>query len=394
MASPLTPGLSVKIHAMVTFFWLSVLGALYSYLAYPLVLLCMPRGHERPTRNLPEPNRLPRLSLIITAHNEADRIADKLSNSLALDYPAEQFEILVASDACSDGTDEIVRSHADKGIRLVRADEHKGKEHAQSLAIDAATGDILVFSDAGTTLETECLRRLELDFRDMAIGAVSSEDKFLSQNGDLVGEGAYVRYEMWLRRLESRVGGLVGLSGSFFAVRKEICHPWNISVPSDFNCALNCVRQGLIAVSDPTVVGIYRDVSDPSREYGRKKRTILRGITALGGSPSALNPARNGVFAFQLFSHKIMRWAVPWFALAVFALTALLMDEHWLFTGLFAFQLIGYLVVTAAHLLPALRENTVIRLAYFFVQVNIATAHALVAYLAGQRALVWEPSKR
>ncbi len=116
-------------------------------------------------------------------------------------------------------------------------------------------------------------------FRDPKIGAVSSEDHFVSQDGAVVGEGAYVRYEMWLRRLESDCAGLVGLSGSFFAARASVCQQWDIYSPSDFNTALNCVKQDLIAVTAPDVQGHYKDIVEAKREYQRKVRTVLRGIT-------------------------------------------------------------------------------------------------------------------
>ena len=156
---------------------------------------------------------------------------------------------------------------------LVRSDLHNGKEYAQSLAIKKAKGDILIFSDVATSIPTDAITILVENFKDPLIGAVSSEDRFISENGDVVGEGLYVKYEMWLRKKESELGGIVGLSGSFFAARKEVCKEWDVSSPSDFNTALNCARNNLMAVSCPDVLGFYKDISDESKEYGRKVRT-------------------------------------------------------------------------------------------------------------------------
>ena len=376
-------------------FWFSLFGAGYSYALYPLVLLCLPK---RPGAAIDRADGgpLPRISLIITVHNEIGRIDEKLDNSLALDYPAQRLEILVASDTSTDGTDDRVEALADRGIRLVRSDQRNGKEYAQSLAIAEATGEILVFSDAGTQLPVDSLRAVARNFADPRVGAVSSEDRFVSQDGRIAGEGAYVRYEMWLRRMEAQVKSLVGLSGSFFAVRRELADPWDHAVPSDFNCALNCARRGFVAVSDPEVVGIYRDIVDGSREYARKRRTILRGMNAIAHSPEVLNPAKLGWFAVMVWSHKVMRWAVPWFLLLLLISSILLVltgrDGVYRF-ALWA-QLGGYGVATAAWVVPALRRWTLIRLGYFFVEVNIATMDAAVRFLSGQRALVWEPSRR
>ncbi len=157
----------------------------------------------------------------------------------------------------------------------MRSPERRGKEFAQGLAIAAAQGEVLVFSDAGTDLPADSIRRMVENLADPAVGAVSSEDQFVSEDGRVAGEGAYVKYEMWLRRLESQRAGLVGMSGSFFGVRRSVLGEWNATIPSDFACALHAVRAGTRAVADPRVLGIYRDIKDPAKEFARKVRTAL-----------------------------------------------------------------------------------------------------------------------
>jgi glycosyltransferase involved in cell wall biosynthesis len=301
---------------MKTFFYLFAFFCAYSYFFYPLILKLLPaRKHATlaESKDLP----LPTVSLIITVHNEAARITEKLESTLQIDYPADLLEIIIASDFSTDETEKIVESYADKGIKLVRADQRKGKEYAQLCAIKASKGDILVFSDVATKIPDDAFKLLVTHFSDPQIGALSSEDQFISNDGGVAGEGAYVKYEMWLRRLESDRAGLVGLSGSFFAARREVCEHWDIYCPSDFNTALNSAKQGLVAITCPDVVGIYKDVVDSGLEYQRKMRTVIRGITAIARHPEVLNPFRMGMFSFQVWSHKIMRWGVPWF-MAIF----------------------------------------------------------------------------
>jgi glycosyltransferase involved in cell wall biosynthesis len=338
--------------------------------------------------------KLPRLSLIITAHNEAGRIRQKLENSLQIVYPRTQLEIIIASDFSTDDTDAIVESYADKGIKLVRADARKGKEYAQLCAIRQASGEILVFSDVATEIPAEALNLLAARFSDPRIGALSSEDRFVSNDGRVVGEGAYVKYEMWLRRLESDRAGLVGLSGSFFAARREVCEHWDIYSPSDFNTALNCAQRGLVAITCPDVVGIYKDVKDPGLEYRRKMRTVIRGITAISRHPEVLNPFRLGRFAFQVWSHKLMRWGVPWFMLAFAAVTLAQLGEGVIYTVALLAQLAFYALALAGWLAPALRDNVLIRIIFFFVQTNLALAQATLLFLSGRRMTVWTPSQR
>jgi len=371
-------------------FWLLLLLAIYSYFIYPVILALLLSARARAA---PTATQAPgRVSLIIAAYNEAGRIRDKLDNSLAIDYPG--LEIIVASDFSEDGTDDIVREYADRGVRLVRSQERSGKENAQRCAIAVASGDILVFSDVATQIPADALRKLAFYFTDANVGAVSSEDRFVSQDGAVVGEGAYVRYEMWLRRMESGLAGLVGLSGSFFAARRELCQTWDVHCPSDFNTALNCARAGRLAVNASDVLGFYRDLKDPHKEYLRKVRTVLRGITAIARHPDVLDARRFGLFAFQVWSHKVMRWLVPWFLLLLFLVNAALLGAGWFYSLCFLAQLVFYGVAVATHFDARMKNIGAARIIYFFVQANLAIADASCRYLAGKRMTTWQPSTR
>ena len=374
-------------------FYLSGLLSGYSYFLYPLILKFTPARKARPS-DACGTMAYPALSLIITAHNEEGRIHEKLENTLLIDYPEDLLEIIVASDCSTDSTDNIVESFGNRGVRLVRADEHKGKEYAQLCAIREAVGGILVFSDVATRIPADALRILALKFEDPRIGALSSEDRFISQDGRVAGEGAYVKYEMWLRRLESDRAGLVGLSGSFFAARREVCDEWDICSPSDFNTALNCAKKGLVAITCPDVVGFYSDVKDPGLEYRRKIRTVVRGMTAIARHPEVLNPLQTGLFAFQVWSHKIMRWGVPWFMLLFAILTLALANQGFMYRIALWLQVIFYGFAAIGWLSGSWRKNSAVRIVFFFVQTNIALAYALLSFLAGKRMTVWTPSQR
>ncbi len=380
---------------MLTFlFWLFGLAAIYSYFIYPLVLrvLVVKAGVKSSVGAAHQVT--PSVSLIVTAYNEEARIRAKIENSLQLVFDDAAFEIIIASDCSEDATDEIVREYAAQSVRLVRAPERLGKEHAQLCAIKEASGDILVFSDVATEIPADAIQKLVAYFNDPAIGAVSSEDRFISQGGAIAGEGAYVKYEMWLRRQESKLAGLVGLSGSFFAVRKSLCNEWDIHSPSDFNTALNTAKAGLRAVTAPDVLGFYQDLKDPSKEYQRKIRTVIRGMTGLSRHTEVLGFGKLGFFSFQVISHKLMRWLTPWFLLVFFLLNTLLADNGVFYFLFFLGQLAFYGLAVVAHFLPNLQSISVIKLVYFFVQVNIALLDASIKFLAGQRMTTWKPSAR
>ncbi|HEY0893898.1 MAG TPA: glycosyltransferase family 2 protein [Cellvibrio sp.] len=382
---------------MLTFlFWLFGIAAVYSYFIYPLVLrvLVAKAGVKTSVAAAGNAAAVPSVSLIVTAYNEEARILAKIENSLQLAFADAAFEIIIASDCSEDATDAIVREYAQRNVRLVRAPERLGKEHAQQCAIKEASGEILVFSDVATEIPADAIQKLVAYFSDPGVGAVSSEDRFISQDGAVAGEGAYVKYEMWLRRQESKLAGLVGLSGSFFAVRKSLCNEWDIHSPSDFNTALNTAKAGLRAVTAPDVLGFYQDLKDPSKEYQRKIRTVIRGMTGLSRHAEVLGFGKFGFFSFQVISHKLMRWLTPWFLLVFFLLNALIADNGVFYFLLFLGQLAFYGVAVVAHFLPNLQSISVIKLVYFFVQVNIALLDAAIKFLAGQRMTTWKPSAR
>lgn len=372
-------------------FFLLLFLSVYSYFIYPLVMAIWPK---KPLR-YPEAQSTPKVSLIITARNEEKRLREKLEDCLKMDYPSHSLEILIASDCSDDATDEIVMEYSGKGVRLVRALERRGKEYAQSLAIDVATGDIIIFSDVATRMDSDAFKAIAREFGSPEVGAVSSEDRFISQDGSVAGEGLYVRYEMKLRQMESEVNSIVGMSGSFFAVRKEVAqYNWDIFSPSDFNCAINCYQLGMRAVSSKQVFGYYKDISNPSKEYERKIRTVVRGMTGLSRQRVVLNPIRFGLFSYQLWSHKLMRWLEPWFMLSLFLVTMALLNSGGIYQLMFIAQSVFYGAAIAAHISPTLRGKSLLMVIYFFCQVNLAMADAGVRFLRGERFTVWTPSKR
>lgn len=381
---------------MLTFlFWFFGIAAIYSYFIYPLILrLWLVRPEAKAIVEAQPQAAAPSVSLIVTAYNEESRIRVKIENSLQLIFTDAEFEIIIASDCSDDATDAIVNEYLNQNVRLVRAPARLGKEHAQQCAIKEARGDLLVFSDVATEIPSDAIQKLAAYFSDQSIGAVSSEDRFISQGGAVAGEGAYVKYEMWLRRQESKLAGLIGLSGSFFAVRKSLCDEWDIHSPSDFNTALNTAKAGLKAVTAPDVLGYYQDLKDPSKEYQRKIRTVIRGMTGLSRHAEVLNFSKFGFFSFQVISHKLMRWLTPWFLLAFFLLNAFIAADGIFYSLVFLGQLVFYGIAVVAHFLPNLQSITAIKLVYFFVQVNVALMDAAIKFLAGQRMTVWKPSAR
>lgn len=365
-------------------FWMAIALVVYAYAGYPWLLMAIARIRRREVRRRPT-NCL--VSFIITAHNEASRIPAKIANTLAQDYPGD-LEILVASDCSTDGTDEIVRSYAPR-VQLVRTPERCGKEAAQQLAIAVSSGEILIFSDVATALAPDGVSSITANFADPSVGCVSSVDRFVDADGRISGEGAYVRYEMYLRALETRVNTLVGLSGSFFAARRLVCGNWAADRQSDFTTLLNSVRLGRRGVLDPRSIGYYRQITDPRAEFQRKVRTVVRGIGVLAANVSMLNPLKHGMFAWQLASHKLCRWLVP-IALVVALVTNVALATHsssyvWLLGGQIGF----YGAVAGGWI--GIRA---LRIPFYFFVANLAILIAWFRYARGERMTAWTPSER
>ena len=377
----------------------------YAYFGYPLALLAInsqrdPEDHENLSHGL-SPDKV---GIIVTVRNEAAVIKKKIEDTLELKFSDDQSvaqaisqgncELIIASDCSDDETDSIVESFADRGVRLVRLPERGGKERAQKAAIAECDTDVIIFTDAKITLNEMAVANFKSHFKDSKVGAVSSVDRVVTGEEGGSGEGLYVRYEMWLRAQESEFNSLVGLSGSCFAVRKNIADALQVDIPSDFSLLLETQRQGLKGVNAPDVIGTYRAVRTEQEEFSRTVRTVLRGITACFSRAEVLSPTEFGVFSWQVWSHKICRWLVPWFLLVAFLGSLVLAGSSTFFalTAIALTTLFGLAVLGLAQ--DTLQEQKAVKIAVFFCVVNAAIAVAWIKYLSGQRSVSWTPSAK
>ncbi len=368
----------------------SVFLIFFAYFGYAATLLMV--GQVR-GRDVKQADIVPPVTFIVTVQNEETRIQDKLENTFSLDYPREKLQILVASDGSNDRTNEIVRGYRDRGAELLEMPDRKGKENAQKEAVKIARGEIIVFSDVATMMETGGLRQLISNFADPTVGCVSSEDRLLGRDGKPSGEGLYVQYEMWLRGLESWTNSLVGLSGSLFAARKEVCEDFSGEMQSDFTTVLNCVKMGLRGVSDPFAIGFYQDIADEKREWDRKIRTVVRGLTVFFRHLDLLNVFRYGIFSYQLFCHKLLRWSVPILLVLAFVSNLVLCAHSPVYLIFFLLQILFYAVGTFG-LLTQETHTGLIKIPAFFLTVNLSILVACWRYLKGQRIVTWAPTRR
>lgn len=374
---------------MVYTFWVSAIFLVYVFAGYPALLFMLAKLRGRPHWRQPiEPN----VSLVVAAHNEERFIGRKILNCLELDYPREKLEIIVASDGSSDRTAEIARSFEAQGLRVVESGERWGKQHAQMLALKASRGEVIVFTDVGTLLEPEGLQRIVANFADPAVGSVSSEDCLSGRVHG--GERFYVGLEMWLRRLESRVGTVVSASGSFFAARRSVCENWHLDQTSDFFVPLHAISMGMRAVVDPASVGLYAASQSQNSELHRKVRTIVNGLHVFFAHARLLNPFRYGLVSWQLVSHKLCRWLIP-FAMLALLIASLALWSNGVFYRLCASLLVAGLAIGVLGLAAGrLIDWKPLRLASYLLLGNAATVMAWSYFISGERFVTWQPTRR
>lgn len=369
-------------------FWVSVLGILYPYIGYPLVLLALGRLRRHEERGGAPAQ--PSVSMIIPVHNEEGKIAQKIANTAALRYPLARLQVLFVSDGSTDHTVSIIKAIATPAMTVVELPVRAGKAAALNAGLERAVHEVLVFSDASIELEADALLEITKRFQHPRIGCVSGEDR-IAESG---GEAWYGRYELLLRRLESKVHSIVGASGSFYAQRRALCRPFVEGMAPDFLSVLRTVEQGYRAVSEPSAVGAMASVKDPKREFERKVRTLLRGMTTLFAHAHLLNPLRFSLFAFSLWSHKVARWAAPFFLVVALVSPLALLDSPWYVAAL-ALQLLFYLGALAAlGEWGNLHRSLLGKIALYFSSVNAAVVAAWCQYGRGVRQELWTPSRR
>ncbi len=370
-------------------FWLSLLAVAYPYAIYPALLVAWNRLARR---RLPQPDAAcqPTVSVILPVHNEARRIEAKIANLLELDYPRDRLQLIVVGDGC---TDDTLERAAGAGGGLVVAyplPARAGKAVALNAGLEHATGEIVVFTDAGILLDKGALASLVGHFNNPSVGCVSGED-YVEGGGS---EGLYGRLELLLRREEARLHSIAGASGCFYGMRRNLCPPFRPGMAPDFLSVLDTVRSGHRAMCEPAARGSMTATVSQRAEFSRKSRTFLRGLTALFGNAALLNPLRYPAFAFILWSHKLMRWLGP-ISLALCLVSSFVLRAEPLYAALFYGQLAFYFMALGALVWPEMIGRFAIaRLSAFFLLVNAAAGQALVMWLAGVRQELWEPTRR
>ena len=376
---------------------LPVTLAVYAYAIYP-ALLWLIAGAGAPQRARRGAGA-PTITIVVPAYNEEAQIAGVIEALLAQDYPEDRRQILIVSDASTDRTDEIAAGYAPRGVELLRMERRTGKTAAENASVERIRGEIVVNTDASARLDSQAVGLLVDAMSDPTVGVASSRDVSMGAEDAERNraEAGYVGYEMRVRRLETRAGGIVGASGSGYAIRAELHrHSVREDLSRDFSAALTARRHGFRAVSVDDAICVVPRTGSLAREYRRKVRTISRGMDTLYFNRDLLNPQRHGLFAWKMLSHKLARWLVPLSSIpagAGLVLLALRNPIAWIAVA--AGVAIALLAVAGARWpddrrLPRWMPAAIVGA----LAANLAVVHAAWRFLHGHHDHVWEPTRR
>ena len=366
-------------------FWIAVAVPLYAYLGYPLVLLLLRALIRREVKKAPIE---PFVSLLIPAYNEDDVIARKIENSLALDYPPERLEIVVASDGSKDRTAETAQKLADgTRVRVLAFPENRGKIATLNASIPELRGEIVVFSDAPAMLYPDSVRVLVENFADPTVGAVSGLYKIVKADEVDVGksEDFYWKYETFLKVQESSVASTLGGHGHLHAIRKELYpYPPPGTINDDYIIPVSVLAKGYRAVYETSAV-VFEEAHEMTG-FGRRIRIMAGNFQQLREIKTLLHPLRP-MSLFFFLSHKVSRLVVPFAMLAALITNLFLLASPFYFAML-AGQLLFYLLAVLGIIWP-LRPK-ILMLPFYFSMINAATFFGFYHALTHRRGMAWK----
>jgi len=369
-------------------FWVGVAWLAYVYVGYPLVLWVIGSlgGKQFDTRA----DCLPVVSVLISARNEEKDIGWKVKETLNWNYPPERLEVLVASDASEDRTDEILRSIADPRLRYVRNSQRTGKNPALNRLAELAHGELLFFTDANSHIAADCLRKMASHFADSRVGCVTGWERSENQAsspGMAVGGGAYLGYESLINSLESRLGSVLVCDGSVFCVRRELFTGLQADLANDLELPLRIGARGYALLYEPGAYSTEKNTSSPQEEFRRRRRICGQGILGFW----RLRDQIGGLRAWQFFSRKVMRW-LALLAMVMALVASALLARSPFFGVLLALQMAFYLCAIAGGYCVTRTNYTgrLLALPFYFLLVNAGALTGVVEACFGRRFSVWE----
>lgn len=380
-------------------FWLSTGLVVYTYIIYPLILSPLSRffGSNKVSdfKKL-DKNDLPTVGIIIAAYNEESEIINRLENLDGINYPKEKYIIYLGSDGSTDNTNNLVENYKNENLKFYPFEERRGKASVLNDLCASSQEEILVFSDANTMFEASAVNALVVNFNKENTGGVCGELKLLSNDKSDNQDGAYWKYEKYIKRKEAEINGLLGANGAIYAIRRKLFVPIpSNTIVDDFMIAMNIVLQGYDLRYEPSAIANEFVPDTISQEFNRRVRIGVGNYQAFFRLPRMLNPFYKGTYFFTYFSHKVIRWFTPHLLLMLLISNLfLLVDGVWYQIAL-ALQITIYIVSVIA-VSQSLTEKfpSIFRLAIYFIVMNTAFMIGFIKYLKKNINPAWERTAR
>ncbi len=372
----------------ITVFWLSVAWLVYVYAGYPLLLwlAVIWRKFELQTTS----DYVPKVSVLISARNEEKDIEWKIRETLSWNYPSEQLEVIVASDASEDRTDEILQNIGDPRLRYVRMKNRVGKNEALNRLSKIATGELLLFSDANSHIGKNCLSSMVRHFGDPRVGCVTGTEHTQADEKELPvisGTRAYLNYEFVVTGMESRVGSVIVCDGSLFVIRRSLFHVLEPDLANDLELPFWIGSQGYALLCDPAAWALEKAMRSSREEFNRKRRICGQGVLGLW----RLRRCLAGFRAWQFISRKVMRWMslVP---MAGILISSAMLCRHPLFALLLGLQFVFYILALSGWMLSLKQRQggAIFTIPFYFLLVSLAAVIGVIQACLGRRFAVWD----
>ncbi len=378
---------------MIAVLVISLITLVFIYIGYPISMWLAGKFVSR--KHSVTPPDKPKVTIIIPAFNEEKCIRENIENKLNQNYPQDKLQIIVVSDDSTDDTNNIVSEFASKypdKVELINQIPRQGKTAGVNKAVKKATGSILVFADANSIFDIDAITQLVKTFDDQDVGYVTGKMVYTHSDGSLVGDGcsAYMKYENHLRVLESNMGSIVGVDGGVDAMRKELFTELRPDQLPDFVQPLSVVKQGYRVVYNSEALLKEEALEENKSEFRMRVRVSLRAYWALLDMKILFNPLQFGLFSYQLFSHKALRYLAFIPQIAAFVSNAALMNEGFVFTALFIGQIVFYLLAFYGHINQS-SSNKLVKLSYYLCLVNLAAMIAFFQFVRGKKIVIWKP---
>lgn len=376
-------------------FWIAVGLLAYTAILFPVLTILRGLLFRKPYK---EADHTPNVTLIVAAYNEENNIGGKIENILSLDYPKPKLEVLIASDGSTDHTEQIVRSYANKGIKLL-ALPRQGKQATLNDAVSFAHGDILVFSDANNTFALDAIRALVRPFADPEVGGVAGNQTYLREAVEGASSDAECRYwsfDQMLKHYQSEAGNVTSATGSIYAIWCPLFRKVPPGVPDDFYISSNVVAQGSRLVYARKAICYEPVTRSCDKEFNRKVRIITQGLYSVLLMRELLNPLRYGFYSLQLFSHKFLRRLMYLPLIALFLITPFLWDIGHFYKltmliqlGFYGVALLGLLFKGRLH-----GKLKILTMPFYFCMTYFAAMLATFNLLRGNRISYWETQRQ